>query len=878
MSVYNNIEPSEDESHQAISSYFLGPKAENYEYFKQNILTILDGQRDARLDYYPRDGKFVTEEVQASKVFRNSTRKVANAVRQASRLLAKHSIPFCSWELLNLQPKEILDIPEKLHGQYHMSPGFLDSVMKKYGIQSTSKTVLEKEFDVGPINYFVSNTRHYSWPKAAAVTGIGSDYMIGVQVDHGARVDLRDLEAKLQSCLDNQQPVYAVVAIIGSTEEGAVDPLRGILRLRKQFQKKGLSFLLHGDGAWGGYFCTMLPQGYQPGQEINLPSEKGSGVGFVPDSSLRADTQEDLFMLREVDSITIDPHKAAYIPYPAGGLCYRDGRMRYLVTWTMPCISRGETTATSIGVFGIEGSKPGASVMSTWFSNACIGLGPNGYGQLLGEVTFTCSRFSAEWAAMSTKDDPFTVVPLNELPSETKSDSTPEKVEAEKQKIRERVLQKTNAEIVSEDESRPKDDKALALLRALGSDLNINAFSTNWRYADGTLNAEVEEANHFNLRVIQRLSVDSPEDDPTEIPFYLTSTTFQLHEYGECAQHFKKRLGLYVDQEDLVVMRNVVMSPWPTDGNFIARLVGEFRKVLVEEVQVCRERNDVSPTTHEFLLQGHDKLYIIHFPMFHLEKHRHQLIMEIEISPEAKKRYTAFKKAEPQAVLVVKTLEKLALAELVAQKKPFKANIIARDSDSTTSIAQDVSVKVTTIIKDRSLKGRFRDESYPSSFVPFYLYGGPNDMNIDHILVRSPNIHLSADNIQLSLDKDLPAATLAKGAILAIHGISEAAMQPFQSTEGPLGDTLAAESNFFFRPGQEFQVSVYEDAKAAGEPGPGIVDVDQLELIGKGTLKLGEGRYVDSVQMNIDPFEMKEGDEKFKAWKKIFDQIGKELE
>lgn len=417
------------------------------------------------------------------------------------------------------------------------------------------------------------------------MTGLGSDSMVGIKVDHGARVDLDDLKDHLQSCIDNEVAVYAVVAIIGSTEEGAVDPLRGIIRLRDEFGAKGLSFLVHGDAAWGGYFCTMLPQNYQPGQEIHLPSGKGSGAGFVPDSALRADTQEDLFMLRQVDSITVDPHKAAYIPYPAGGFCYRDGRMRHLITWTSPVISRGETTATSIGVFGIEGSKPGASVMATWFSNICIGMGPDGYGQLLSEVTFTCSRFSAEWAAMSTKDDGFVVVPLNELPSEIKN-GTPEEVEAEKQKIRERVLQKTNAEIVSEDESRPKDDKALALLRALGSDLNINAFSTNWRYADGTLNDDTEEANYFNQRVITWLSVDSPEDDPTKIPLFLTSTTFMVSEYGECVQHFKKRLGLCQDQEDLVVMRNVVMSPWPTDGNFIARLIVEFKKVLDEEVQV----------------------------------------------------------------------------------------------------------------------------------------------------------------------------------------------------------------------------------------------------------------------------------------------------
>lgn len=75
-----------------------------------------------------------------------------------------------------------------------------------------------------------------------AVTGIGSDHMIGVQVDPGARVDLKDLESRLQTCLENEQPVYAVVAIIGSTEEGAVDPLRGILKLRQSSSPRDYLF------------------------------------------------------------------------------------------------------------------------------------------------------------------------------------------------------------------------------------------------------------------------------------------------------------------------------------------------------------------------------------------------------------------------------------------------------------------------------------------------------------------------------------------------------------------------------------------------------------------------------------------------------------
>ena len=48
--------------------------------------------------------------------------------------------------------------------------------------------------------------------KNSAVTGIGSANIVGVKVDHGARVDLSDLEAKLQHCLDNEIAVYAVEA------------------------------------------------------------------------------------------------------------------------------------------------------------------------------------------------------------------------------------------------------------------------------------------------------------------------------------------------------------------------------------------------------------------------------------------------------------------------------------------------------------------------------------------------------------------------------------------------------------------------------------------------------------------------------------------
>ena len=139
--------------------------------------------------------------------------------------------------------------------------------------------------------------------------------MIGIPVDFEARVDLVELEAKLEHCLKTRTPVYAIVAIIGSTEEGSVDSLSLFLGIRKKFQARGLSFAIHADAAWGGYFTSMLPKDYHPGDILNPPTDVDVGDGYVPDLPLRAQTQEDLYALRYADSITVDPHKSGYVPY-----------------------------------------------------------------------------------------------------------------------------------------------------------------------------------------------------------------------------------------------------------------------------------------------------------------------------------------------------------------------------------------------------------------------------------------------------------------------------------------------------------------------------------------------------------------------------------
>ena len=68
--------------------------------------------------------------------------------------------------------------------------------------------------------------------------------------------------------------------------------------------------------------------------------------------------------------------------------------------------------------------------------------------------------------------------------------------------------------------------------------------------------------------------------------------------------------------------------------------------------------------------------------MFYLEKHRRQLIIEVKLPDAAMSEYKKEKEADAtgSAFFTLETEEDLALAELIAEKKPFKASIIKKNA------------------------------------------------------------------------------------------------------------------------------------------------------------------------------------------------------
>ncbi|KAJ3785409.1 pyridoxal phosphate-dependent transferase [Lentinula aff. detonsa] len=745
---------------------------------------------------------------------------------------------FTTWELLNILPSDVLDIPTRLNSEYGITAQYLQDALKPYLAQTVGKERLEREFNIQPMAYFASTTMHYSWPKGAAITGIGSENVIPVKVDDSARMDPNDLRRLLQECLDQKdaqgnpapRAVYTVVAIVGSTEHGACDPVKDILDVREEFRKKGLSFVLHADGAWGTYFATAIPE-IVIQKSISLSSQwshtsmklgeynKARHDVYVPTVPLKTKTLESITHMRHCDSITVDPHKSGYLQYPAGGLLYRDERMRYLVTWTSPIVYRNDLQ--SIGVFGVEGSKPGAAPVATFFSHVILGLDTDGYGQLLGEALFSAVKMYAHLATMSTNKSPFVLRPLNLLPAET--DGTPEEVEAQKELIRKKVLPVPNRELV-------KDKETWKLVVEMGSDLSINAFAVNFKLGD-VVNEDIVEANYLNKRIFEALSITDANTDKKP-PLILTSTVLPQKNYGDCLTKLKNRLGLKGSQ-DLYTLVNVVMSPWPTASGLTAEVAQALQETILKEREVSVYRNTLTDDYHAFVMQGTDKLFFVHLPMFNMENHRMQLIITGTISSEMRATYIEARKTNPDIVYLLVNDTPSTLEKILAAKE-FDARIEPYDSKGQQPPIAKGKITDIQVIVQKKLNSKFLTP-YPDRKLPFYVYGSGAEAHIDHVYTASPNIQMTAD--QVVVGADLHHDWNATPVLYAQLPFAEISMQPFESNR------IRETKPFFFHSGAKYDNVVFTRDLA----GHDVVATTSLTLPEKKNV------FVDTDMLNADP-------------------------
>src|SRR5437763_2496052 len=179
---------------------------------------------------------------------------------------------------------------------------------------------------------------HYTHRRISGVLQLPFE---SVPSDALGRMDVDALAKRLE-----HGNVGTVVATMGTTATGSVDPLPQILALRERH-----GFRIHADAAYGGYFVLAE----------NLDTEAKCAFAQIGGA----------------DSIVIDPHKHGLQPYGCGCVLFRDPGVVRLYKHDSP-YTYFSSAELHLGEISLECSRPGASAAALWATQRLLPLKKHG--------------------------------------------------------------------------------------------------------------------------------------------------------------------------------------------------------------------------------------------------------------------------------------------------------------------------------------------------------------------------------------------------------------------------------------------------------------------------------------------------------------------
>ena len=179
-----------------------------------------------------------------------------------------------------------------------------------------------------------SEQAHYTHKRISSVLQLDFD---SVACDDHGRMDVDALESRLKT-----GDVGTVVATLGTTATGSVDPLADILALRERYE-----FRVHVDAAYGGYFKLA--------------------------SNLSVRAEKSFACVADADSIVIDPHKHGLQPYGCGCVLFRDSAVGKLYKHESP-YTYFSSAELHLGEISLECSRPGAAAAAVWATQKLLPL------------------------------------------------------------------------------------------------------------------------------------------------------------------------------------------------------------------------------------------------------------------------------------------------------------------------------------------------------------------------------------------------------------------------------------------------------------------------------------------------------------------------
>jgi len=300
------------------------------------------------------------------------------------------------WQLLNLPGGKILDlVSEAKAAGEEVFEAVRNRSVRGTGVQGGKLGKL-----------LVPQSKHYSWTKAADVLGIGQENMVYVQVKDNYRMDIDVLRETIDKFISEKTPILGVVTVAGTTEEGAIDEVHEIVKLRDEYEKAGVSFYIHVDAAYGGYMRSVFLDEGDRFMDFDDLKERlhDEGVLHKEIDWPSRDVYEAYKAMAEVDSITLDPHKMGYVPYAAGGIALKDKRAIDLISYFAAYVfEKTEDNPMLLGSYIMEGSKAGASAAAVWAAHRVVPLNILGYSRIIGRSVEGAARFYNSLLSTSAK-------------------------------------------------------------------------------------------------------------------------------------------------------------------------------------------------------------------------------------------------------------------------------------------------------------------------------------------------------------------------------------------------------------------------------------------------------------------------------------------
>ena len=191
----------------------------------------------------------------------------------------------------------------------------------------------------------VSEEAHSSFIKCTRIMGLDEANLIRIKTDNKGCIDIQNLRNTLDKCTIDNKKIFAIVATLGTTIRGAIDPIKEISKICKEKE-----IWLHIDGSIGGVFAL---------------------TSFLA---------EGLNNINKADSITINPQKIIGITKTSSLLLVSNmSTLENTFTTGLPYISSKENILNR-GEIGIQGSRP-AEVIKLWLGLRFLGL--NGIENIL---------------------------------------------------------------------------------------------------------------------------------------------------------------------------------------------------------------------------------------------------------------------------------------------------------------------------------------------------------------------------------------------------------------------------------------------------------------------------------------------------------------